>query len=253
MSRQGAPKHLVESLFNIAEAGVSHINCGQREHCVLADEKSADVLLDKSGPFVQISRVASGEKFRIEFYRHGDSFDTTFDNGWSPFIGANSLAGMFECHPAFFQGVASALTAIQHYSKQAESELLDLCHIKSEVQSEEIKAKSAFDRAMRKFKENFDEYFHGDSSPPPCLSDVEGLHHEKMPADMIGFVYFLVRDDVVVYVGETDQWHPTCRIKSHFRDKDFDSVYYLKVVSADRKKIESEYIAKFNPEYNRKK
>lgn len=64
-------------------------------------------------------------------------------------------------------------------------------------------------------------------------------------------VYFLLKDNEIVYVGTSDK-DCTLRISIHKKDKDFDKYYILEC--KDKKKrefLESEYIFKFSPKYNR--
>lgn len=63
-------------------------------------------------------------------------------------------------------------------------------------------------------------------------------------------IYFLIRDDVVVYVGQTKRG--VQRILSHSLDKKFDSFsYYQLPSSVDLNELEAYYIFSLLPEYNR--
>ncbi len=59
-------------------------------------------------------------------------------------------------------------------------------------------------------------------------------------------VYFLVRDGVVVYVGQSIALPG--RIASHISNKDFDRVFYLEVPREHLNAIESAFIRALNPE-----
>lgn len=61
-------------------------------------------------------------------------------------------------------------------------------------------------------------------------------------------IYFLTLDGGVVYVGQT--LDITKRIGGH-REKLFDSFSFINVNESDASNVESNYIVKFNPDYNR--
>lgn len=63
------------------------------------------------------------------------------------------------------------------------------------------------------------------------------------------FVYFLVRRGEVVYVGQTKKG--MMRPLAHRYDKDFDEVYIMPCDEKNLDFIESEYIVKYKPEYNK--
>ena len=67
----------------------------------------------------------------------------------------------------------------------------------------------------------------------------------KMPK--IGFVYFLIKNKEVVYVGKTTQG--IVRPLSH-KDKDFDSFYMIKCDYEELGEKEMEMIFKYKPKYN---
>lgn len=62
-------------------------------------------------------------------------------------------------------------------------------------------------------------------------------------------VYFLLKDEEVVYVGKTTKG--IVRPLSH-NDKDFDSIKVLFVGEPDLDSVESHFIAKYRPKYNSK-
>jgi hypothetical protein len=82
------------------------------------------------------------------------------------------------------------------------------------------------------------------SPPPKELSQLQGLI-EHRPEKCCG-VYFLVRDDKTVYVGESVSI--LSRVNQH-RDKDFNRVFYIQA-GEDRHDIEEYFIGKLKPEYN---
>ena len=64
-------------------------------------------------------------------------------------------------------------------------------------------------------------------------------------------IYFLIKDNEIVYVGESGMGK--FRIGYHLAKKDFDSYAVFKIDIQDRAEreiFEREHIAKFNPKYN---
>lgn len=70
---------------------------------------------------------------------------------------------------------------------------------------------------------------------------------EKFPP----IIYFLIRDNEIVYVGQSK--HGLHRITTHVNTNkiQFDSYSYIEVKEEDMNKIEAFYILKFCPEYNK--
>lgn len=62
------------------------------------------------------------------------------------------------------------------------------------------------------------------------------------------FIYFLLQDEEVVYVGQTTKG--TARIIAH-RDKQFNNVYIIKCTDDELDYLENEFILKYNPIYNK--
>lgn len=65
------------------------------------------------------------------------------------------------------------------------------------------------------------------------------------------FIYFLIKNEEVVYVGQTSKG--VCILYQHLANKDFDKVYILWV--RDKKemnKLKKFYILKYKPIYNKK-
>jgi hypothetical protein len=83
------------------------------------------------------------------------------------------------------------------------------------------------------------------SIPPSLASHEDRIVELGGPAPC---VYFLVRDDVVVYVGQTVNLH--VRVVAHRRDKQFDRVLYLPTRREDLIQTEADFIARLQPEYN---
>lgn len=65
----------------------------------------------------------------------------------------------------------------------------------------------------------------------------------------IGFIYFLIKQKEIVYVGQTINL--LNRIKSHKKEKDFDSYAFVEVDEYDLDEMELAYIIEFKPELNK--
>lgn len=65
----------------------------------------------------------------------------------------------------------------------------------------------------------------------------------------IYYVYFLLKDGNVVYVGQTD--NILNRIKSHQKNKDFNNVAYIITTKDKVNYLENYYIMKYEPFYNK--
>lgn len=61
-------------------------------------------------------------------------------------------------------------------------------------------------------------------------------------------VYFLIRDDTIVYVGQTNNLPG--RVQAHLRDKIFDHVAWIHVPFDELNEAEFYYISRFVPNYN---
>ena len=74
---------------------------------------------------------------------------------------------------------------------------------------------------------------------------------KKIPKDSNNsIIYFLIKEDRIVYVGKSK--NGISRILTHIKsnDKDFDSYHYIQVDKIEFDFLESEYIREFNPYYN---
>lgn len=77
----------------------------------------------------------------------------------------------------------------------------------------------------------------------------EFIVQQSVPrSSMNSIVYFLVKGNEIVYVGQSK--HGSSRMYSH-RDKDFDRVYYIEVNPGILNEVETHYILKFAPKYNK--
>jgi transposase len=63
------------------------------------------------------------------------------------------------------------------------------------------------------------------------------------------YVYFLIDNDEIVYVGMSDTVQS--RLHAHTKDKKFTKVTWMKVKAHDQKYIEAYYIMTLKPKYNK--
>lgn len=72
-------------------------------------------------------------------------------------------------------------------------------------------------------------------------------HFEKEMC--LSVVYFLISKGVVVYVGQTKNFHS--RINSHKTSKTFTDVYFFPIdCNMQKRKIEERYVRRYEPFYN---
>ncbi len=85
---------------------------------------------------------------------------------------------------------------------------------------------------------------------PDCLRSVR--HVRRMQAMEPCYVYFLLHEEQVVYVGQTTAPWPA-RIQQHMKEgsKRFDDVWYLEVDRPSLNQAERAFIGRFQPVYNR--
>jgi len=79
------------------------------------------------------------------------------------------------------------------------------------------------------------------------LSESDILSKAKKPEDVSG-VYFLIRDEKIVYVGQSKCVY--ARLETHKKEKDFDKVTIVKCAQDKLKPLEELYIRKFQPPLN---
>lgn len=70
----------------------------------------------------------------------------------------------------------------------------------------------------------------------------------SVPLYQKSFIYFLIKDNEVVYVGKTTQG--ISRPFSH-KDKDYDSINIIYCEEKDLDELEDMYISKYKPPYNK--
>tara|TARA_R100001244_G_scaffold18161_1_gene19145 strand:- start:81 stop:455 length:375 start_codon:yes stop_codon:yes gene_type:complete len=90
------------------------------------------------------------------------------------------------------------------------------------------------------------------------IRDIDGLCDITSYVDIGPGVYFLCRDEKVVYIGQSVT--PVCRAASHKREtsdgsyanhKDFNNVFFLPWPESDLNSIEGALIRAIDTEYNR--
>ena len=66
-------------------------------------------------------------------------------------------------------------------------------------------------------------------------------------------LYFLVRSEVIVYVGKSNEFGFSGRLRSHKADKDYDSYFTMNGISNEAQALELEkgFISLIRPEYNK--
>ncbi len=69
------------------------------------------------------------------------------------------------------------------------------------------------------------------------------------PINCFPCIYFLIKDEEIVYVGKTVDL--MMRISSHLKTKDFDSFNYMVCDKCDLNKLETYYVLKYSPVYNK--
>jgi hypothetical protein len=66
-------------------------------------------------------------------------------------------------------------------------------------------------------------------------------------------LYFLVKDGAIVYVGKSNEFGFSGRLRSHKADKDYDSYFTMNSISNEAQALELEkgFISLIRPEYNK--
>lgn len=77
------------------------------------------------------------------------------------------------------------------------------------------------------------------------LLDREHIVSNSIPAFPKCGVYFLIKNDEIVYVGRTADL--VRRLETHKRWKDFDRVFYIECPREELNELEKRYIRKFAP------
>jgi len=139
---------------------------------------------------------------------------------------------------------------IKHYRLKGEYEeiyLFDNDEIISDLNIMQVEAKKVPDVIKIQC---YDEKVTASDEIPIEISKIDSLF--KLPKSLFNSgscIYFLCKNDKVVYVGQAENVHQ--RLVEHMRTKVFDAVFYLRVPAHKMNKIESALISYLKPEYNK--
>ena len=139
---------------------------------------------------------------------------------------------------------------IKHYRLKGEYEeiyLFDNDEIISDLDIMQVEAKKVPDVIKIQC---YDEKVTASDDIPIEISKIDSLF--KLPKSLFNSgscIYFLCKNDKVVYVGQAENVHQ--RLVEHMRTKVFDAVFYLRVPAHKMNKIESALISYLKPEYNK--
>jgi len=139
---------------------------------------------------------------------------------------------------------------IKHYRLKGEYEeiyLFDNDEIISDLDIMQVEAKKVPDVIKIQC---YDEKVTASDDIPIEISKIDSLF--KLPKSLFNSgscIYFLCKNDKVVYVGQAENVHQ--RLVEHMRTKEFDAVFYLRVPAHKMNKIESALISYLKPEYNK--
>jgi hypothetical protein len=78
---------------------------------------------------------------------------------------------------------------------------------------------------------------------------IEDIIKIKQPKENLSVIYFLIKDNTIVYVGQSITG--TNRIVNHKKDKDFDSYSFIPIPKELLNETEQSYIRTFMPSYNK--
>ncbi len=139
---------------------------------------------------------------------------------------------------------------IKHYRLKGEYEeiyLFDNDEIISDFDIMQVEAKKIPDVIKIQC---YDEKVTASDEIPIEISKIDSLF--KLPKTLFNSgscIYFLCKNERVVYVGQSENVHQ--RLVEHMKSKDFDAVFYLRVPAHKMNKIESALISYLKPEYNK--
>ena len=139
---------------------------------------------------------------------------------------------------------------IKHYRLKGEYEeiyLFDNDEIISDFDIMQVEAKKIPDVIKIQC---YDEKVTESDEIPIEISKIDSLF--KLPKTLFNSgscIYFLCKNERVVYVGQSENVHQ--RLVEHMKFKDFDAVFYLRVPAHKMNKIESALISYLKPEYNK--
>jgi hypothetical protein len=139
---------------------------------------------------------------------------------------------------------------VKHYRLIGEYEevyLFDNDEILSDLQIMEFEAKKIPELIKIQC---YDENVTDTDNVPLEISRI--THLFKLPKSLFNSgscIYFLCKDEKVVYVGQAENVHQ--RLIEHMKTKEFDAVFYLHVPLNKMNKIESALISYLKPLYNK--
>lgn len=139
---------------------------------------------------------------------------------------------------------------IKHYRLKGEYEeiyLFDNEEIISDLDIMQVEAKKTTDIIKIQC---YDEKITSSDNIPIEISKINTLF--KLPKTLFNSgtcIYFLCRNEKVVYVGQAENVHQ--RLVEHMRTKNFDAVFYIRVQANKMNKMENSLISYLKPEYNR--
>lgn len=82
------------------------------------------------------------------------------------------------------------------------------------------------------------------------LLQPDAIARKAMTFDRIIGVYFLLRDDEIVYVGQSGNILYRIACHRHDGEKEFNRIFLIECPEAQMEHLERLYIAKFTPKYN---
>ena len=139
---------------------------------------------------------------------------------------------------------------IKHYRLKGEYEeiyLFDNEEIISDLDIMQVEAKKTPDLIKIQC---YDEKVTASDEIPIEISKIDSLF--KLPKTLFNSgtcIYFLCRNEKVVYVGQAENVHQ--RLVEHMKTKLFDAVFYIRVPANKMNKIENSLISYLKPEYNK--
>lgn len=139
---------------------------------------------------------------------------------------------------------------IKHYILEGVNEkvyLFDADEILDGLEILEIEAKKVTE--VIKIQCYDEKVKHSDNIPIE-ISRIEELY--RVPKSLFNSgscIYFLCKNEKVVYVGQAENIHQ--RLIEHQKNKVFDDVYYIRVSAHKMSKVEAALISYLKPEYNK--
>jgi hypothetical protein len=166
-------------------------------------------------------------------------------------ISRNNIEEELEVWPGYLDAVEDFIYYFSHEECLLENRkriLEEECELKWEKLEEKLATDYSFARHGQLYLWRRKNPVDSKDVPAP-LKNVR--HVKKLEVIEPSHVYFLLKNNQVVYVGQTNTAWPQ-RILSHIKEgvKDFDDVWYLEVDASSLNVVEKEYIRKFKPKHN---